>query len=340
MAGGKWNHIMDAVHIGYSSWNPPQKNIMPIVEEINVPVEANMGVAIEGFRSAWPGSSDESVLQFSIYGRKQRYIDVFNHGSTPFEFSAKPDADWIVLSADKGKIEKEQRLFVSIDWSKAPVGNAEGSILIIGAGSEVTVKISSFNPAEPKKDSLEGFVEADGYVSIEAEHYTNKIDAASSRWDKIDDYGRTLSSMTIFPVTAQSVTPPKDSPCLEYKMYLFNPGNLDVELIVAPTLNFVPGRGLRIAVSFDNQSPQVIDILPANFDARNGNSNWEQSVRDAVRKVKSKHSLSEVGYHTLKVWMVYPSVVLQKIVVNTTGVKPSYLGPSESFHAGSNKIGD
>jgi hypothetical protein len=143
--------------------------------------------------------------------------------------------------------------------------------------------------------------------------------------------------MSIFPVTAKSVTPPNDSPCLEYKMYLFNPDNLDVDLIVAPTLNFVPGRGFRIAVSFDDQQPQIIDIVPAGFDARNGNANWEQSVRDACRKVKSTQPLSDAGYHTLKVWMVDPGVVLQKIVVNTGGVKPSYLGPPESFHAGSKK---
>lgn len=338
MAGGKWNHMMDATHIGYSSWNPPQKNIMPIVEEINVPAEANMGVAIEGFRSAWPGSSDEPALQtFSPCGQHRRYIDVFNRGQLPFEFSAKPSADWIVLSVDKGKIEKEQRLFVSIDWKKAPAGDASGLIKITGAGSEVNVKINSFNPSEPNRASLEGFVEADGYVSIEAEHYTKKVDAGEVRWEKIDDYGRTLSSMTIFPVTAQSVIPPKDSPCIEYKMYLFHPGAIEVEAIVAPTLNFVPGRGLRFAISFDEQPPQIINILPADFDARNANANWEQSVRDAVRKVKSKHTISNSGYHTLKVWMVDPGVVLQKIVVDTVGVKPSYLGPPENYHIGLTK---
>ncbi len=334
MAGGKWNHMMDTAHIGYTSWNPPGKNIMPKVEEIDVPAEAALGVAIEGFKSSRPGSSDEPILaMFSPFGQKQRYIDVFNRGQTPFEFSAKPSADWIVLSESKGKIEKEKRVLVSIAWEKAPAGDANGLVKITGAGAEVNIKISSFNPAEPKKDLLKGFVEADGYVSIEAEHYTNKIDTASTRWEKIEDYGRTLSSMTIFPVTAKSVAPPNDSPCLEYKMYLFNAGEVEVEAILAPSLNFVPGRGLRCAVSFDEQQPQIIEIVPQKYAAGDGNKDWENSVKDSARKVKTKHTLAGPGYHTLKFWMVDPGVVLQKIILDTGGLKSSYLGPPESYRA-------
>ncbi len=76
--------------------------------------------------------------------------------------------------------------------------------------------------------------------------------------------------------------------------------------IVAPTLNFVPGRGLRYAVSFDDQPPQIIDIVPRDFDARNGNRQWEESVKDACRFVQSTHTLPSAGYHTLKIWMVDP----------------------------------
>ncbi len=35
MANGKWNHMMDQVHIGYTSWHAPEKNIMPGVMRVD-----------------------------------------------------------------------------------------------------------------------------------------------------------------------------------------------------------------------------------------------------------------------------------------------------------------
>lgn len=207
------------------------------------------------------------------------------------------------------------------------MGASSGSIAIEGPeGRFNEVPVKAFKPAQPTQSPLHGFVEADGYVSIEAEHYTRKTDTAQASWQKIDDYGRTLSSLTIFPVTAKRVVPRLDSPTLEYHMYLFHPGKLEVEAILAPTLNFVPGRGLRFALSFDDQTPQIIDAL-----AQNTPKAWAQSVEDSVRKVKSIHTVDGVGYHTLKVWMVDPGVALQKLVVNLGGVRPSYLGRPESY---------
>jgi hypothetical protein len=99
-------------------------------------------------------------------------------------------------------------------------------------------------------------------------------------------------------------------------------------------LNFAPGRGLRVAVSFDDEIPQVITLVPAGYKAQNGNRDWEKVVGDNARTVHSTHTLTTSGYHTLKYWMVDPGAVLQKIVVDCGGVKPSYLGPPESYHAG------
>ena len=335
-ANGKWNHFMDQVHIGYTIWQDPPQNVMPNVTRLQLPDAPAMGVAIEGSTSAWPGASDDPVLPKSdVFNQQRHYIDVFNRGHASFRYTATASDPWIVVSAAKGTITKEERIWVTVDWGKAPKGSASGTVKIAREGGEnVTVKVESFNPRQLSRESFGSFVEGAGYVSIEAEHYTKNIPAGEVRWERIDDYGRTLSAMSITPVTARSVTPPQDSPCLEYKMYLFDSGQVSVQAFVAPTLNFVPGRGLRYAVSFDDQPPQIIDIVAKDFDARNGNREWEESVKDACRIVRSTHTLSNAGYHTLKIWMVDPAVVVQKIVVDLGGVKPSYLGPPESYRYG------
>jgi hypothetical protein len=335
-AHGKWNHFMDQAHLGYTDWQDPPHNSLRAIKltEIDVPAAAAMGIAVEGSDAAWPGAPGDAVLPgFDAFNQQRHYLEVFNKGKGSFKFTATASDPWIMLSETKGTVEKDKRLWVSVDWRKAPQGPARGTVKLTGVNSAVTVKLAAFNPTEVTRDSLHGFVEGEGFVSIEAEHYTGKTDAGANRWIKIDDYGRTLSGMrATAPVDAPSATPGKDSPCLEYQMYLFSTGTADVAAIVAPTLNFVPGRGLRYAVSFDDDPPQVVPLVPQNYSAQNGNRDWEKSVEDNARYSHTRHTLTRPGYHTLKFWMVDPGVVLQKLVVDLGGVRPSYLGPPESYH--------
>ena len=336
-AHGKWNHFMDQTHLGYTAWRDPPQNSLDAIKlaELEVPEAAAMGVAVEGSDSAWPGDAGDAILpKFDVFNRQRHFIDVFNKGKAPFEFTAAARNPWILLNETKGSVEKDRRLWVSVDWNKAPKGAASGTVTLAGTGTNVTVKVNAFNPTEVTRNSLQDFVEGDGCVSIEAGHYTRETDAGANRWIKIDDYGRTLSGMKATgPVDAPDAVPGKDSPCLAYRMYLFDTGTVDVDAIVGPTLNFVPGRGLRYAVSFDDEPPQIVTLVPQNYNAQNGNRNWEKSVQDNARYGRTTHSIAAPGYHTLKIWMVDPGVVLEKLVVNLGGVKTSYLGPPESYHA-------
>jgi Glycosyl hydrolase family 115/Gylcosyl hydrolase family 115 C-terminal domain len=327
LARGKWSHMMDQTHIGYTYWQEPPSNAMPSVAELEVPMAARPAVAVEGSESAWPGGAGEAVLPaIDRFNRQRRFIDVFNRGQTPFGFSATTSAPWLVLDCASGTVDQEVRLWASVDWSKAPQGTTRGYVKIIAAQiNPISIGVDVFNPKEPT-DAKHCFTETEGYVAAEAEHYTKKVDAGPVHWERIADYGRTLSSMTIMPVTSKSAVPGKDSPRLEYEMYLFHSGEVQVESVLAPTLNFVPGRGLRFAVSFDDQPPQIVDAL-----ARNSRQDWEIAVKDSVRKVRSTHKLDSPGPHTLKIWMVDPGIVLQRVVVDLGGVKPSYFGPLESF---------
>ena len=46
LAGGKWSHMMDQTHIGYTYWQEPPRNVMPRVDVIQLPAAAEMGVAV------------------------------------------------------------------------------------------------------------------------------------------------------------------------------------------------------------------------------------------------------------------------------------------------------
>jgi hypothetical protein len=335
LAGGKWDHFMDQAHLGYTSWvDPPVNSLRALkLKEIPVPAAAKMGIAIEGSESVWPGPEKQPLLpEFDNFKKQTRYIDVFNKGKAPFDFTAEVSGQWISVNELSGKIEKEKRLLVTIDWSKAHEGKSSGSIKITGAGSEVMIGLTAFRPTEITPETLKGFVESEGVISIEAEHFTGKTDTGERRWIRIEDYGHTLSAMrATAEADALAASPGKDSPCLEYQMYLFSAGKFDIISTLSPTLNFIPDRSLRFAISVDDETPQSVTAVPADYNAQNRNADWEKTVRDNARLITTKHTFTNPGYHTLKVWMIDPGVVVQKIVVNTGGLKPSYLGPPESY---------
>jgi Gylcosyl hydrolase family 115 C-terminal domain len=324
LAGGKWNHTMDQTHIGYTTWQQPPKNAMPKVIRIDVPTDAALGVAIEGATAAWSGQPSKPALpDIDAFNQQSRYIDVFDREQTPFEFTATASDPWIVLSLSSGNVDHDQRIAVSVDWRKAPRGNTAGSVTIDGPrGQSVTIALTIVNADAVTRDNLDGFMETDHCVSIEAEHYTAKVDTGSAQWFKIRHYGRTLSGMSIL----SSIDPPASGPCLEYKMYLTDSGKADVTALIAPTQAFQPGHGLRFAISFDDQPPQVVDSLE-----HNSRRDWEESVTNSIRAVNVPVAIDHPGYHILKFWMVDPGIVLEKLIVDFGGARPSFLGPPESY---------
>ncbi len=328
LAGGKWNHLMDQTHIGYTFWNQPVRNALPAIQETQVPTEGEIGVAVEGSEAAWPDNPREAVLpSLNAYDRQPRYFEIFNRGNKPFTFTTETSHPWLHLSVSKGIVAQEQRIWVSVEWNAVPAGDSLASITISGPSDrKVTLTVPLVNPADPKRDSVEGFVETNGYVSIEAEHFSRLVESNGMRWQKLPDFGRTLSGMEPYPVTASSQYLSPSSMHLEYQIYLFHQGAVNVDTYLAPTQKFLPGDGFRYAISFDDETPQVINIHASYTQAE-----WERSVRDGVRILKSQHNLLKPGYHILKFWVIDPGLVLEKLVVDAGGVRPSYLGPPESF---------
>ena len=338
-AGGKWNHFQDDVHIGYTNWAEPRTPSMAQIHLTAVPATnpPALGVAVENSAAAWPGGDGDPVLpKFNSIAQQRRFIDVFNRGTGAVEYTVTPSDPWIIASASKGSVAKDERIWVSVDWSKAPKGAASGSVTIAQGNTAVSVKVEAVSAPDVSRATLTGFVEDDGFVSIEPEHYTAKTEAGELKWIRVQDYGRTLSAMRgEGPVGFGPLDPAKGSPHLEYKTYFFTSGEATVDSILAPNLAFIPGRDLHFAVSIDDQKPVMVTGVPTTVTASgtswNG-SEWAKNVMDEARTVSAKVQIPSAGYHTLKIWMVDPGITLQKILIDLGGLKPSYLGPPESFN--------
>jgi hypothetical protein len=149
------------------------------------------------------------------------------------------------------------------------------------------------------------------------------VAADKRQWQLIPDHGRTGSGMTTVP--ADAAVSGKPAMRLEYQMHLFSAGKVSVQATLAPTQKFQPGAGLRYAISFDDEAPQIV-----NLHADASQAAWERSVADGATVLTSRHSIASAGRHTLKFWAIDPGVVLQKLTVDAGGLRPSYLGPPES----------
>ena len=174
------------------------------------------------------------------------------------------------------------------------------------------------------------FAEVDGCVSIEAEHFTRNTARNGVQWHVIPGLGRTGDSVAVYPVTAASIEGLEHivatAPRLEYDMTTATAGQVEVTTYCLPTSRIHEGRGLRYAIAIDDERPQIVD-----FNEEAEGPRWSQNVLRNAAINSTMLRIATAGRHALKIWMVDPGVVIDKIVVNTGGLKDSYLGPPETL---------
>jgi hypothetical protein len=353
LAGGKWKDWQLQPHIDYGDvarygpnapWQQPELNnvaipdvIFPAVKRVEVPAGADMGVAIDGSDKWWPAEQTQAVLPaFSPFqSQPGQYVEVFNRGSTPFDYQIRSAAPWLVVQPSHGRVDKQVRATVRVDWSRAPAGTSDVPITITGPnGASVVVRAVVQNQDLPRS-ARGAFVEANGYVSMAADHFSRAVGAGGVSWKRIPDIGRTASGIEPFPVTADSQIPGGASPRLEYRMSLSTTGPVTVWAYLSPRNNVLPTDGLKYAVSVDDEAPQIVNVTKATgADDTSMNRQWERNTSDNVNRTSTTHVITQPGVHVLKFWMVDPTVVLQNLIVDTGGLATSYLGPPESLRAG------
>ena len=312
----KWNHIISAAP---GPWGTQFRQFdMPLLSDFVGNGPPALGVALEG-------GDPQTLADFSVYTRGKRFIDLYNTGKGEISWTAIPSHPWVQLhNLTNGTFSTEHRLWVSIDWHHVPIGEAVTATLdITSSAGDKQVTIPLFNPASPARERVWGYVESHGYVSMEAEHYKSSFTLGKGAWEIVKGLGRSGDAVTVLPATVASITVPEEikgsSPSMEYPLYLFSSGEARLEIDCLPTKAVNPKQGVRIAFSLDGQEPKILTGTGGD-------------VLFNLRRLSTTVTIASPGKHTLKLFMVDPGVVIDKLVLSFGPLKETYLGPPESYY--------
>ncbi|EPR12846.1 glycosyl hydrolase 115 family protein [Ruminiclostridium papyrosolvens] len=327
MSGGKWQGIMGSAHIGYINWDSTGWHY-PEVNCIIPSAVAHMIVDIEGNEKGY--SSGTAIFPAFTNLMKETYrVTISNGGTDKFNFNIETSGDWVKANLVKGSITDGETIQVSVDWDKV-AKTTRGFIKISGAGQTVSVNINA-KVIDVGSLPQMTFVETNNVVSIEAEHTSNRVAKSDVEWKVIENYGRTLSSAKMFPITV-SFEKTEDAPYLEYMIYLEQEGEFVLTAFFAPTNNLSKESRLKYGVSFDDSAPVVVDTLPDDFAAGNhDNEAWCKGVMENIHTTTTTHRLGK-GIHILRIYGLDAGLVLQKLVLSNGILPYSYLGPEESYY--------
>lgn len=346
---GKWKHIMNA-----------SPRYLPVFDDTYTIAPRNnekpgLGLALESYEMEVNSKSVNSFADvlpvFNAYIQNEYYIDVFLKGKAATPWKALPRAPWIQISSTEGTLNEEtleQRLWVSLDWSSLPQGankkeaplghdyqlippsyKVNSAIDFISNNDTITVGISAYNPKFKNLEDYEGFVEDKGFVSIHAENYSQINKGMEAEWEVVEGLGYSGKVVVATPNTADSRSTQEDmltnSPFLTYDFYTFNFGEAKVALQAIPTHAQNKEYGVRCAVAIDDAEPVLID-----FQTVGRSEEWKENVLRNAAIGTADQIVDRAGKHTLKIWMVDPGVLLDKVLIDLGGWKSSYDFPKET----------
>jgi hypothetical protein len=343
MSAGKWKNMMTQAHIGQTTWRSAEVNMIPKLSLVTPVNGTRIFVVLPGSQEiVQEGTFD--LPDFIDIDDSRYTITVASGGEAPAAYYVKTDEEWILMRKKleygqgerfvtgviSGVAEMDCNIEIAVDWDKVPMEKTAGAVSICSTGVSVTVHVYAVR-ADVSGLPAKTFVDTQGVVTMEAEHYAENVSLGGGTWEVIDDYGRTLSSMKVFPVTLDVRMPGVDAPYLEYRFATKETGEITAYAYAAPTNSLTPDTGMKYAIAVDDEKPQIVDTFPKDTEV-GFDEIWRNGVMDNCRITSTKHLLKQAQVHTLRIYMVDAGYVLQRVVIDCNhSLKESYLGPEESY---------
>ncbi|MBQ7364359.1 MAG: glycosyl hydrolase 115 family protein, partial [Clostridia bacterium] len=354
LQNGKWRGIMDPYITDNGS---------PVITGAPTVTYLTKDLAINGIGAAAEGQSTSQpvTLTFDSLADNFRFLDIFNTGlaTERFTITTSPavlikDASGKLLSYTdsgtvrtySGTVEVESRYFITIDWQK--LSSSDTLSLTVGDthghsySYSLTATLQTVDPEAEKEAGNIGYYETNGFVSIEAEHYSDSVAVGDMSWQTVPNLGVSGSSMKCYPDHSADYVRidgdyENESPYLEYRIYIASPGTFSGICYRIPTLNEgntdeLVHKTCRIAYAFDGG--EINYFRGTSLVDTNKTSSWSDGVRHNYEKKNFTVTFTTAGWHTLRVYMADQGNAFDKIVLRRSTVEdiPSRLGYPETFN--------
>lgn len=306
LLNGKWNGMMTAPGFLPRVQLPPTENIV-------LKDSAQLAVFVEG---QLDNVSPKRLPEFVHCFEDTYFIEIYNRGKGIVNWNAKASEKWIQLSEDKGAVKTQDRIKVSIDWDLFPnVEILKGLVYISDGNQTVNVEVSAVK--NQVEDPLV-YTENNGVISINPAKFHRKNENGTVKFQKINGLGYCNSSLQLGNALCNS----GEGSFVEYDFYVNKFGEICIHTFMLPLFAKDKEHGTRYGVQVDDQEIMVIDN-----DVKEYSRNWAKNVMRNTAINKSKVFVDKLGKHTLKVYSVDPGMIIQKIMIDTGGLKNSYVGP-------------
>lgn len=161
-------------------------------------------------------------------------------------------------------------------------------------------------------------------ISIPATSHTQQQAGIGVSWRRLPGHSRSgFDAMTTWPVThaAQSID---GAPRLGYQFQLPDTAACWLQLQYSPSLNYwrLP-HGMQIAVQYNGQ---WLPTLGVNDDEKKPRV-WDTWVSDNIIRVTIRLPQSKPGLQNLQIAHLHPGLVLQHVLVYSSGWRPTNLSP-------------
>ena len=360
--------MLSQPHIGYQYWQAPLRDTLPPVSYVSTK-QLSLGNAraihtrftAEGSLGAWPGDNrhncplgyncpDPTLAPMDRYGNASRWFEVSAAGTQRVDFTTT-SSGWLVVEPTSGRIaadgSSDTRVYISVDWeARARAKDAgqdvrQGTVKVVSSDTAMVLITVPIRDLLPPPKGFKGALPGDGYLVLEAAHHQATTSVDGTSWTEIPYYGRTHSGMAILPLSTKRFEPGA-GPSMRFDFWSNvlpvkeDSGERFVDLIlhIGPSLNYVLGKPLQLALALDDTPPTVIQPIP---DAPLGSlpPDWEEVVANEVREIKVTLDLrgDAPAKHSLSIWAMQVGIVVERVMIDFGGIKgrsQSYLGPPES----------